>query len=84
MRKILFGYKDDGGLEITEKYEIPFGLIDLRVALAEEAGSVADFRRDHSWVFAAMARELRDDDWCLDDETPIVVEHFRVVQDVES
>ncbi|WP_339148955.1 MULTISPECIES: ASCH domain-containing protein [unclassified Sutcliffiella] len=62
---------------ITENYEIPFGDVDERIAKAENAISVEEFRKDHlvSWEEA-----LRQEGIELNDHTIIVVEHFELVE----
>jgi uncharacterized protein YhfF len=60
------------------------GRVDLDHALAEGEGfrSVADWRKAHEefWNRPEVRGYLDDDAFALDDETPIVLERFRLVE----
>lgn len=63
-------------VEITENYEIRFGQVDERIAKAEACDSVQEFWIDYifSWKGA-----LQRDGYELNDDTAIVVKHFKVL-----
>lgn len=63
-------------IQIVDKYELPFGQIDERTVKGENNTSYEEFRRDHifSWE-----EDLKKDGYELNDNTMIVVEHFRLV-----
>ena len=64
-------------IEITEKYEIPFGEIDDRTVKGENSYSYEEFHKDHVY---AWEEDLRNEGHQLNDHTMIVVEHFRLVK----
>jgi uncharacterized protein YhfF len=63
-------------------------LADVDVAVAEDEGegftTVAEWRRDHEAFWNSYADELRirldDPAWRLVDETPVVVQRFRLIK----
>ncbi|WP_312115911.1 ASCH domain-containing protein [Brevibacillus reuszeri] len=64
-------------IEITKKYEVPFGQIDDETVRGENCVSYEEFRKDH--IFA-WENDLKREGKELNDHTIIVVEHFRLVQ----
>jgi uncharacterized protein YhfF len=64
-------------IEITDKYEIPFGNIDDKTVKGENNSSYEEFRNDHVY---SWEEDLRKEGIQLDDSTIIVVEHFRLVK----
>ncbi|HZG13512.1 MAG TPA: ASCH domain-containing protein [Candidatus Bathyarchaeia archaeon] len=64
-------------IEITKKYERPFGNIDEATVKGENCSSYEEFRQNHviSW-----AEDLKKEGLELNDETIIVIEHFRLVE----
>ena len=63
-------------IEIVDKYELPFGQIDERTVIGENCTSYEEFRADHIFSWEA---DLKKDGYELNDDTIIVVEHFRLV-----
>jgi uncharacterized protein YhfF len=72
--------------EITGVEVIRMGDADLQLALDEGEGfeSVLDWRDAHERFWSSYADELRerlgDPGWTLDQDTPIVVERFKLVE----
>ena len=67
-------------------------LIDVDVAVAHDEGegfrTVAEWRRAHEAFWNSYADELRarldDPAWRLVDETPVVVERFRLINRLDT
>ncbi|WP_438349970.1 ASCH domain-containing protein [Paenibacillus sp. FA6] len=68
-------------IEITENYEIPYGLVDDRIAQGENYTSIQEFYKDHN---NCWEQSMLNEGLCLTDETIIVVEHFKIISIVES
>ena len=77
-------------IELEDVRVLGLGDVDLAVAQDEGEGfnTVAEWRRDHEAFWNSYADELRtrldDPAWRLVDETPVVVERFRLVQRLDS
>jgi uncharacterized protein YhfF len=67
-------------------------LADVDIAVAQDEGegfnTVAEWRRDHEAFWNSYADELRtrldDPAWRLVDDTPVVVERFRLINRLDS
>lgn len=68
-------------IEITENYEIPYGLVDDRIAKGENCLSIEEFYNDHNFCWE---EPLRNEGLSLTNETIIVVEHFKLISIVEK
>jgi uncharacterized protein YhfF len=64
-------------IQITENYEIPYGLIDLRVAEGENYITLEEFIVDHD---ECWAEDMLKAGFELTTETIIVVEHFKLLE----
>ncbi|WP_134687370.1 ASCH domain-containing protein [Brevibacillus migulae] len=64
-------------IEITQKYELPFGQIDEATVKGENCSSYEEFRQDH---ITSWAEDLKKEGLELNDEMIIVIEHFRLVK----
>jgi len=64
-------------IQITENYEIPYGMIDIRVAKGENYTSLEEFIDDHNkcWKY-----DFLDAGIALTEDTVIVVEHFELIE----
>ncbi|BBE30978.1 hypothetical protein OSSY52_11190 [Tepiditoga spiralis] len=62
-------------IEITEKYEIPFGQVTERIAKGELFNSIEEFKEFHKKIWS---EELNKDWLAINDDTIIVVEHFKL------
>lgn len=73
-------------IELTEVRVVRLADVDLQHALDEGEGdkSVAQWRAGHEafWHSAEVRAELGDPDFVVDDETPVVLERFRLVHTV--
>jgi uncharacterized protein YhfF len=71
-------------IETTAVEVMPLREVDLRHAVDEGEGhqTVEDWRRDHErfWHSAEMRAALDDPSFTVDDETPVVLERFRLVR----
>lgn len=67
-------------------------LVDVDIAVAHDEGegfaTVADWRRDHEAFWNGYVDDLRarldDPSWSVVDETPILVERFRLVRRLDD
>jgi uncharacterized protein YhfF len=67
-------------------------LVDVDIAVARREGegfeSVREWRRAHEEFWHGYAPELRsrlhDSSWTLTDETPILIQHFRLARTLET
>jgi uncharacterized protein YhfF len=72
-------------IEIEDVRVLRLADVDIAVARDEGEGfrTVAEWRRDHEAFWNSYADELRsrlgDPSWRLEDETPVVVERFRLM-----
>ncbi|MFG1890364.1 ASCH domain-containing protein [Micromonospora sp. NPDC049051] len=70
-------------IEVTEVRVVRLADVDLRHALdeGEGYGSVAQWRAGHEtfWHSAEVREELGDPGFTVDDDTPVLVERFRLV-----
>ncbi|WP_299951638.1 ASCH domain-containing protein [uncultured Modestobacter sp.] len=70
-------------LEATDVRVVPLGEVDLSHALDEGEGhqTVAQWRGEHEsfWHSPQMRAVFGDPGFTVDDTTPVVLEHFRVV-----
>lgn len=75
-----------GILETTEVRTARLADVDLQHAIDEGEGntSVADWRADHErfWHSAEMREAMKDPDFAVNDDTIVVLERFRLVQDL--
>ncbi|MEU4782117.1 ASCH domain-containing protein [Micromonospora sp. NPDC023633] len=73
-------------IEVTDVRVVRLGDVDLRHALDEGEGyeSVAQWRAGHErfWHSAEVRAELGDPGFTVDDDTPVLVERFRLVHTV--
>jgi len=67
-------------IEITENYEIPYGLVDDRIAQGENCSSIQEFYKDHNFCWE---QPMLNEGLSLTEETIIVVEHFKLIPKVE-
>lgn len=92
MRQVLVGSWGEalGVIEIVGVQVVPLGEVgdDVAVEEGEGFGDLADWRRAHEGFWARWHDEVRshlgDPAWEPDDETPVVVERFRLVEDLRS
>ena len=79
-----------GVIETTEVRHARMADVDLAFALDEGEGfaSVAQWRADHERFWSGYLDELRvrrgDPTWAIDDDTPLVLERFRLLQRVDD
>ncbi|MEU4399607.1 ASCH domain-containing protein [Micromonospora orduensis] len=75
-------------IELTDVRVVRLGDVDLQHALDEGEGdeSVAQWRAGHEafWHSAQVRAELGDPDFTVNDDTPVVVERFRLVHVVQA
>lgn len=75
-------------VEVTEVRVVPLGDVDLGHAVDEGEGhtTLAEWRRDHEafWHGPDMRTALDDPHFTVDDDTPVVLERFRVVADLRA
>ncbi|URN93380.1 MAG: ASCH domain-containing protein [Candidatus Pristimantibacillus lignocellulolyticus] len=64
-------------IQITENYEIPYGMIDIRVAKGENYRSLEEFIEDHN---KCWENDLLNEGITLSENTIIVVEHFKLIE----
>lgn len=73
-------------IEITDVRVVPLGDVDLAHVLDEGEGlsSVAEWRAVHEegWHSPAERAELGDPTFTVDDDTPVVLQRFRLVADL--
>lgn len=73
-------------IEVTGVSVVPLAQVDLAHVMAEGEGhaDVAEWRVGHErfWSGEAMRAALSDQDFVVDDATPVVLERFRVVTDL--
>ncbi len=63
-------------IEITEKYEVPFGQADEKLVKGEACRDLAHFKEAHR---KAWGKDLKREGHPLTDETVLVAQHFRLV-----
>lgn len=72
-------------IELTDVRVVRLADVDLRHAVDEGEGneSVADWRADHEkfWHSTEMRAALDDPHFTVDDDTPVVLQRFRLVRD---
>lgn len=70
-------------IETTDVRVVPLARVDIEHAIdeGEDHASLAEWRRDHEafWHSPEMRSELNDPTFCADDDTPVVLELFRVI-----
>lgn len=75
-------------IEITEVRVVPLRDVDLPHAVDEGEGddSVASWRRHHEefWHGPEMRAAMGDPEFTVDDDTPLVLERFRLVADLRA
>ncbi|WP_327291344.1 ASCH domain-containing protein [Streptomyces sp. NBC_01198] len=75
-------------IEITEVRVVPLREVDLAHALDEGEGdeSVAAWRRGHEdfWHGPEMRAAMDDPQFTVDDDTPVVLERFRLIADLRG
>lgn len=75
-------------IETAEVRVVPLGEVDAAHARDEGEGyeTVAEWRAGHErfWHGEAMRAELADPDFTVDDATPVVLERFRLVDDLRG
>ncbi|MGH3492787.1 MAG: ASCH domain-containing protein [Sciscionella sp.] len=71
-------------IEVTQVRILPLGEVELDHALAEGEGhrTLADWRSDHElfWHSEEVRDELGDPAFTVSDETPVVLERFRLLR----
>lgn len=68
-------------IEITENYEIPYGLVDDRIAKGENCSSIEEFYKDHNFCWE---QPMINEGLILSDDTIIVVEHFKFISIIDN
>jgi uncharacterized protein YhfF len=63
-------------IQITENYEIPFGKIGEKVSMGEGYDTLEEYIKDHIWCWKD---DLKKDGHELNEDTEIVVEHFKLI-----
>jgi len=63
-------------IEITENYEIRFGDSNMHIASGELYDSIEGFKNDH---ISCWESDLKRQGITLDDDTIMVVEHFKLI-----
>jgi uncharacterized protein YhfF len=63
-------------IQIEQVYELPFGLVDDSIVKGECCESVGEYRADHHLCWDS---DLAMAGMKLDDQTLLVIEHFRLV-----
>jgi uncharacterized protein YhfF len=75
-------------IETTSVRIVPVSQVDLGHVLAEGEGltTVAEWRAEHElgWHSAEQRAEFGDTEFTVTDETPVVLERFRVVEDLRT
>jgi uncharacterized protein YhfF len=73
-------------IEVTGVRVLPLARVDLDHVVDEGEGhsSVAEWREGHErfWHSEEMREALDDPDYTVDDETPVVLERFRLITDL--
>jgi len=68
-------------IEITENYEIPYGLVDARIVRGENCSNIQEFYNDHNYCWE---QPMLNEGLVLSEDTIIVVEHFKVITTIEN
>ncbi|MDD1062396.1 ASCH domain-containing protein [Streptomyces cocklensis] len=75
-------------IETTEVRVVPLREVDLAHAVDEGEGydSVAAWRRGHEefWHSPEMRAAMDDPDFTVDDDTPLVLQRFRMIADLRA
>jgi uncharacterized protein YhfF len=75
-------------IEVTDVRVVPLADVDLAHVVDEGEGtaSVAEWRAGHErfWHSAEMRAAIDDPEFTVDDETPVVLERFRVTADLRA
>jgi uncharacterized protein YhfF len=75
-------------IEMTEVRVVPLREVDLAHAVDEGEGydSVAAWRRGHEefWHSPEMRAAMEDPEFTVDDDTPLVLQRFRMIADLRA
>jgi uncharacterized protein YhfF len=75
-------------IETTSVRVVPLSKVDLAHVVAEGEGlaTVAEWRAEHElgWHSAEQREEFGDPEFTVNDETPVVLERFRVIKDLRT
>ncbi|OAR22620.1 RNA-binding protein [Streptomyces sp. ERV7] len=73
-------------IEVTSVRVVPLAQVDFAHVVDEGEGdtSIAGWRANHEgfWHSAEMRAALEDPEFTVDDETPVILERFRVIADL--